>query len=78
VHCEVALVFTVDGLHATWTEVIVEGGCAVCTVMAEAPDLVGSSVLVAVMVTVPADAGAVKVPLVLMVPPLADQMTAEL
>ena len=77
-HFEVAPVFTVDGLHAAWTEVMVEGGGIVCTVMAEVPDLVGSSVLVAVMVTVPADAGAVKVPLVLMVPPLADQVTAEL
>jgi hypothetical protein len=75
-HCEVALVFTVDGLHAAWTEVMVEGG--VCTVMAAVPDLVGSCVLVAVMVTVPADAGAMKAPLALMVPPLADQVTAEL
>jgi hypothetical protein len=75
-HCEVALVFTVDGLHAACTEVMAEGG--VCTVMAAVPDLVGSCVLVAVMVTIPAEAGAVKAPLVLMAPPLADHVTAEL
>ena len=78
VHCEVAPVFTVDGLHAAWIEVMVEGGGIVCRVMAEVPDLVGSSVLVAVMVTVPAEGGAVKAPLVLMVPPLADHVTTEL
>jgi len=75
-HCEVALVFTVDGLHAACTELMVEGG--VCTVMAAVPDLVGSCVLVAVMVTIPAEAGAVKAPLVLMAPPLSDHVTAEL
>jgi hypothetical protein len=37
-----------------------------------------SCVLVAVTVTLPAAAGAVKRPLVLMVPPLADHVTAEL
>jgi hypothetical protein len=74
--CEVAFVFTVDGAHATCTEVTVEGG--VCTVMAAVPDLVGSCVLVAVMVTIPAAAGAVKAPLVFTVPPLADHVTAEL
>jgi hypothetical protein len=37
-----------------------------------------SSVLVAVTVTVPADAGAVKSPLGLILPPLADHVTAEL
>jgi hypothetical protein len=34
--------------------------------------------LVAVTVTLPAEAGAVKTPLVLIVPLLADQLTAEL
>jgi hypothetical protein len=35
-------------------------------------------VLVAVTVTLPADAGAVRTPVELMVPPLADHTTAEL
>jgi hypothetical protein len=42
------------------------------------PDLVASWVLVAVIVTAPAAAGAVKSPLVVMAPPLEDQVTAEL
>jgi hypothetical protein len=42
------------------------------------PDFVGSCVLVAVTVAVPADADAVKTPLVLIVPPLPDHVTAEL
>lgn len=42
------------------------------------PDWVVSSVLVAVMVMVPGDEGAVKSPLELMAPVLADQVTAEL
>jgi hypothetical protein len=49
-----------------------------CTVTAAVPDFVVSWVLVAVTVTVPAVAGAVKSPLALMVPPLADHVTAEL
>jgi hypothetical protein len=46
--------------------------------MAAVPDFVGSCVLVAVTVTVPAEAGAVKSPLALIVPPLADHVTTEL
>ena len=75
-HCDVALVLTVVGLQATWTEVIVEAGA--CTVRDAVPDFVASCVLVAVTVTLPAEAGAVKNPLVLTVPALADQVTAEL
>ncbi len=76
VHCEVALVAIVDGLHATPTEEIV-GGVA-CTVIIAVPDLVVSCVLVAVTVTDPAEPGAVNNPLPLIVPPLAVQVTAEL
>jgi hypothetical protein len=54
------------------------GGIANCTVTVAWPDLVVSWVLVAVTVRVPAEAGAVKSPLELMVPPLADHVTAEL
>jgi serine protease inhibitor ecotin len=47
--------------------------------MAAVPAFVASCVLVAVTVTVAAEAGAVKSPLELMVPPpLADHVTAEL
>jgi hypothetical protein len=46
--------------------------------MAALPSLVVSWTLVAVTVTVPAEAGAVKSPLGLMVPPLAVHVTAEL
>jgi hypothetical protein len=53
-------------------------GVCNCTVTAAVPDFVVSWVLVAVTVTVPAVAGAVKSPLALMVPPLADHVTEEL
>jgi len=76
VHCDVALTSTVAGLQVTKTEVIV--GEVSCTVMAALPSLVVSWTLVAVTVTVPAEAGAVKSPLGLMVPPLAVHVTAEL
>jgi hypothetical protein len=49
-----------------------------CTVTEPAPSLAASCVLVAVTVTFPADDGAVKSPLELIVPPLADHVTAEL
>jgi hypothetical protein len=76
-HCEFAPTLTVDGLQVTCTEVIVgEGGG--CTVTDAVPDLVGSCMLVAVTVTVPAVAGAVRMPLALTVPALADHVTAEL
>jgi hypothetical protein len=47
-------------------------------VMVAVPDLVVSCVLVAVTVTLPAEAGAVKTPLVFTAPLLADHVTAEL
>jgi hypothetical protein len=75
-HCEVALRLTADGLHVTWTAVTVEEPC--CTVTEVLPDLLGSWVLVAVTVAGPAVAGAVKTPLELTVPLLADHATAEL
>jgi hypothetical protein len=75
-HCDVALTITVAGLQITETDVIVGGGN--CTAMVAVPALVVSSVLVAVTVTVPADAGAVKSPLGVILPPLADHVTAEL
>jgi hypothetical protein len=46
--------------------------------MVAVPDFVGSCVLVAVTVAVPAEAGAVKTPAALTVPLLADQATMEL
>lgn len=62
------------GLHETVTEVIVGGGV---TVMLALPDLVESSVEVAVMVAVPVAEG-VKTPAEVMVPPVAVQLTPEL
>jgi len=67
---------TLDGLQETATEVTV--GEAACTLTIAVPDLVVSCVLVAVTVTLPAAAGAAKRPPVLIVPPLADHVTAEL
>jgi hypothetical protein len=69
-------VFIVPGLQVAETDVIVDGEA--CTVTAVVPDFVASSMLVAVTVTLPAEAGAVKTPLELTVPALADQVTAEL
>ena len=64
-------------MQVTCTELIVgEGGG--CTMTDAVPDFVGSCVLVAVTVTVPAVAGAVRMPPALTVPPLADHVTAEL
>jgi hypothetical protein len=68
--------FTVVGLQATETDVIDDRDA--CTVTAVVPDFVVSCVLVAVTVTLPAEVGAVKSPLTLTVPALADQVTAEL
>jgi len=76
VHCEVAFVAIVDGLHTTPTEEIV-GGTAT-TVIVAVPDFVVSCVLVAVTITDPAEPGAVNNPLPLIVPPLAVHFTAEL
>jgi len=75
-HCEVAFSPIVDGLQVTAKEVIEE--LTDCTVTEAVPDFVASCVLVAVTVAVPAVAGAVKSPLVLMVPTLEDHVTAEL
>ncbi len=75
-HCDVAPTPIVDGLHVTATEVMVEA--LDCTVTEAVPDLVVSWVLVAVTVTLPAVDSAVKSPLALIVPALADHVTAEL
>lgn len=75
-HCDVAFVAIVDGLHATPTEEIV--GAVDFTVIVAFPDLLVSCVLVAVTVTDPVELGAVKSPLLLIVPPLAVHVTAEL
>ena len=66
----------VDGLQVTVTEVIVGG--VDCTVTIAVPNFVVSWVLVAVTIAVPGKAGAVKIPLALMLPPLSDHVTPEL
>ncbi len=76
VHCEVPFVTMVDGLQATPTEEIVGGGAF--TVIIAVPDLLVSCVLVAVTVTDPAELGAVNIPLLVIVPPLAVHFTPEL
>jgi hypothetical protein len=60
-------------LQVTTTPVIVGG---ISTVMEAAPDFVGSSMLVAVSVTWPGVPDVVTRPLLLMVPELADHVTA--
>jgi hypothetical protein len=67
----------VDGAHVTETELTVEPG-ATCTETAAFPDTAGFCMLVAVMVAVAAEAGAVKSPDELIMPTLADQVTEEL
>ena len=57
--------------------------CLLCgisnvTVTVAVPDCDASSVLVAVMVSLPGEAGALKSPLALIVPAFTDQVTAEL
>jgi hypothetical protein len=69
-------VITVEGLQETETYVTADEGA--CTVKDAVPEWVVSSALVAVTVTPPAIDGAVKRPVGLMVPVLADQLTAEL
>ena len=78
VHCEVAFVAIVEGLHATDTEEIVGEPVPIATVTVAFPDLLESSLLVAVTVTVAAEFGAVRSPLPLTVPPLAVHITVEL
>ena len=53
-------------------------GVSNCTITVAIPDFVVSSVLVAVTVAVAGEDGAVKSPLALMVPALADHVIAEL
>ncbi len=77
-HCEVAFSPMVEGVHVAATEVIVGGGGGSCTVTEAFPDFVVSCTLVAVMVTAPAVAGAVKSPVELMEPAATDHVTAEL
>lgn len=77
-HCEVALIAIVDGLHATPTEEIVGEPVPVATVTVAFPDLLESSLLVAVTVTVAAELGAVSSPLPVIDPPLALHVTVEL
>lgn len=80
--CEVAPDASVVGLQATATEVMVDeddvGEDEDFTARDWVPDMAVFWALVAVMVTFPAEAGAVKRPLVVMVPALADHFTAEL
>jgi hypothetical protein len=74
VHVDVCVVRMVVGEQTAETEVIV-GGTTTVTVVE--PDLVESWVDVAVMVAVPGAEG-VNTPPVVTVPPVADQLTAEL
>ena len=67
-----------EGVQLTPIEVIEGGVDGIVTVTVAEPDLVVSSVLVAVTVTLPAEADAVKSPLAEMLPELTDQVTAEL
>ncbi|MGB6933043.1 MAG: hypothetical protein WBD91_09705 [Acidobacteriaceae bacterium] len=78
VHCDVAFVEIVDGLHTTPTEEIVGGPLPIATVTVAFPDLLESSLLVAVTVTVAAELGAVSIPLALIDPLLAVHITVEL
>jgi hypothetical protein len=66
----------VAGTHVAVTDVMLLTGA--CTVTIAVPDLVVSWTLVAVTVTAPATAGAVNNPLAEIVPPVTDQVTAEL
>jgi hypothetical protein len=73
----VAPTITVAGLQVTATEVTLADE-ADCTETDAVPESVAFCVLSAITVTLPAVAGAVKRPLELMVPELADHLTAEL
>ena len=64
------------GAQLTATDVMVEA--ADCTAIVAVPDFVASWLLVAVTVTLAAAPGAVNRPLLLIVPALAAQVTAEL
>jgi hypothetical protein len=67
-------VVTVEGLQLTETEVTDELGAA-CTETADFPDTAGFCMLVAVIVAVAAEGGAVKSPVEVIVPTLADHVT---
>jgi hypothetical protein len=69
---------TVAGLQLTATEVMVGATVWTWTLTVAFPDFVASCVLVAVTITLPAEAGAVNNPPALMLPPLALHVTAEL
>lgn len=77
-HCDVAFVAIVEGLHATDTKEIVGEPVPIATVTVAFPDLLESSLLVAVTVTIAAELGALNNPLPLIVPPLAVHITVEL
>ncbi len=64
-------------MHVTETE-LTDGPGAACTVMAEFPDTAGFCVLIAVIIAVVAEEGAVKSPVELIMPALADHVTDEL
>jgi hypothetical protein len=68
----------VEGAQATATDVIVGGEILDFTAIEAVPDFVASCVLVAVTVMLPADDGAVRSPLELMLPPLVNHVTVEL
>lgn len=68
---------TVKGLQLTETEITDAAGAA-CTETADFPDTAGFCVLVAVIVAVAAEEGAVNSPVELIVPTLADHVTDEL
>ena len=74
-HCEVAPGAKVVGLQLTATELMVDEDCTDSDWEAV---FAGVWTLAAVMVTFPAEEGAVKRPLAEMVPALADHFTAEL
>jgi len=83
VHCDVAPGAVVEGTQLTTTEPIVEdGGEGLggldCTVIVAVPDFEPSCILVAVIVTVSGEPGAVNSPLDPIIPALVDHVTAEL
>jgi hypothetical protein len=73
-HCDVVFTITIGGLHVT----SIEPPPADCTVIKVLPDLLVSCVLVAVTFTDPALLGAVKAPLELILPLVADHVTVGL
>jgi hypothetical protein len=74
-HCEVASTPAMAGAHTIATEVICGGGSTVTVAL---PDLLTFWVLVAVIDAMPDEDAAVKSPLALIVPALANHVTEEL